>query len=154
MSRAASDTLEKVAGEFENEALADIEAGRKETLDRVEVVRKETTEAVAKILEMSMKQAESVKRQVVGAAELEARNAQLKSLEKAVNEAFEAATRQVSEMEGAAHERALVRLIQEGLDVIGARAAVRCATKDRKAAALAVKKLDSKAKVTLEAEPI
>ncbi|MDG6898918.1 MAG: hypothetical protein JRN24_04170 [Nitrososphaerota archaeon] len=154
MSKAASATLEKVAGEFEKEAMADLEAARKDTLDRVEAARKETAEAVAKILETSVKQSESVKRQIIGAAELEARNIQLKSLEKAVNEAFEAAKKQVSEVEGAAHERALAGLIQEGLDMIGLHAKVQCSSKDRKAAMAAVKRLDSKAKVTIETEPV
>ncbi|MDG6983220.1 MAG: V-type ATP synthase subunit E [Nitrososphaerota archaeon] len=154
MSKAASDTLEKVAGEFEKEAMADIEAGRKETLDRVEAVRKDTADAVAKVLETSVKQAESVKRQIIGAAELQARNSQLKALEKGVNEAFDAAMKQVSEVEGAAHEKALAGLIQEGLDVIGPRATVHCPAKDRKAAAGALKRLDGGAKVTVAAEPI
>ncbi|HKT22779.1 MAG TPA: V-type ATP synthase subunit E family protein [Nitrososphaerales archaeon] len=143
-----------MAGEFEKEVQSEIEAGRKETMDRVEATRRETAEAVAKILETSVKQAESVKRQIVGAAELEARNAQLKSLEKAVNEAFEGAMKQVSEVEGAAHEKALARLIQEGLDVIGQRANVACAAKDKRAVMGAVKRLEGKAKVTVEAEPV
>lgn len=154
MSKAASDTLEKVAGEFEKEVLADLEAARKETLDKVDAVRRETAEAVAKILEGGAKQAESVKRQIIGAAELEARNAQLKSLEKGVNEAFEAARERVSQVEGAAYEKALARLIQEGLDVVGHHVKVRCASKDKRAVAAAVKRLDAKARVTIEAEPI
>ena len=143
-----------MAGEFEKEVLVELEAGRKETLERVEAVRKETADAVAKILETSMKQAESVKRQIVGASELQARNDQLKALEKAVNEAFETATKEVSQIQGAAQEKALLRLIQEGLGAIGPRARIQCAAKDRKAIAGAVKKLDSKANVTLEADPI
>ena len=153
MSKAASDTLQKVAGEFEKEVVADIEAGRKETLDRIEASRKETAEAVAKILETGVKQAESARRQIIGAAELEVRNAQLRSLEKAVNEAFEAAMREASEVEGMTHEKALARLIQEGLDVIGPRARVQFAAKDKKTAAGAVKRLDARAKVTVEDEP-
>jgi V/A-type H+/Na+-transporting ATPase subunit E len=153
MSKAAADTLEKVSGEFEGEVLADFENGRKETLARVESVRKEAAEAVAKIIETSMKQAESVKRQIVGTAELEARNAMLKSLEKAINEAFERATNEISSSRGAEYERALERLLQEGLDVIGSRANVMCASKDRKAVASAVKKL-SKDKVTVDDEPV
>lgn len=154
MSKAASDTLEKVSGEFEAQVMADLEAGRTETIAKVESVRKETAEAVAKILETSAKQAESVKRQIIGKAELEARNAQLKSLEKAVNEAFELATKEVSNASGAAHEMALRRLIEEGLDVIGGRAKVQCASKDRKAVASAIRSLGSKAKVSLDDEPI
>ncbi len=154
MSKAAADTLEKVSGEFEAEALADFENGRKETLARVESVRKETAEAVAKILETGAKQAESVKRQIIGTAELGARNAQLKSLERAVSEAFERATGEISGYSGAELEKALGRLVQEGLDVIGPKAKVQCASKDRKAVASIVKKLSAKAKLTLDEEPI
>jgi len=154
VSSAAANTLEKVSGEFEADALADLEAGRTETLARVESTRKETVEAVTKILEASAKQAESVRRQIIGAAELEARNAQLKSLERAVNDAFESATKQISSSTGAAYEEAMQRLIQEGVDVIGPRAKVRCASKDRKAVASAARKLGAGAKVSLEEEPI
>jgi V/A-type H+/Na+-transporting ATPase subunit E len=154
MSKAAADTLEKVSGEFEAEVLADLEAGRTETLSKVESVRKETEESVAKVLETSVKQAESVKRQIIGTAELEARNGQLRSLEKAVLEAFELATNEISKSSGPDHEKALGRLIQEGIDAIGPRARVQCASKDMKAVASVVKKLESKAKVTLDEEPI
>ena len=150
MSKAASDTLQKVSGEFETEALADLEAGRSETLARIEAVRKETTGAVGKILETSEKQAESVKRQIIGAAELDARNAQLRSLEKAVNEAFDLAAKQVSSVSGASQEKALTSLIQEGLEVIGPRARVSCASKDRKAVSAAIKNLGSKVKLSLD----
>jgi V/A-type H+/Na+-transporting ATPase subunit E len=154
MSKSASDTLEKVAGEFQEEVLADLEAGRKETLGRVEAVRRETTEAVAKILETGEKHAESVKRQIIGAAELEARNAQLRSLERAVNESFDAATKEVSSVEGAAREKAFAGLIQEGLDVLGPKAKVYCSAGDKKAAAGAIRRLEGKAKLTLEPDPI
>jgi len=153
MSKAAADTLEKVSGEFESEVLADLENGRKEILAKVESVRKEAAESVAKIIETSIKQSESVKRQIIGAAELQARNAQLKSLEKAINESFERATEKIASSGGAEYERALERLIQEGLDVIGPKANVMCAAKDRRAVASAVKNL-SKAKITLEDETV
>jgi V/A-type H+/Na+-transporting ATPase subunit E len=150
LSKAASDTLEKVSGEFETEVLADLEAGRSETLARIEAVRKETTEAVGKILETSEKQAESAKRQIIGAAELDARNAQLRSLEKAVNEVFDLAAKQISTVSGASEEKAVASLIQEGLDVIGSRAKVLCASKDRKVVSSAIRKLGTKAKLSLD----
>lgn len=152
MSKAAADTLEKVSGEFLAEVLTEFEDGRKETLAKVEAVRKETAEAVAKILETSVKQAESMKRQIVGAAELEARNAQLKSLEAAVNEAFESAAKEISASTGAGYEGALAKLIQEGVDILGTKARVRCAAKDRKSVAAVVKKLGDR--VALVDEPI
>ncbi|MDE1852275.1 MAG: hypothetical protein KGI38_00855 [Thaumarchaeota archaeon] len=154
MSKAASDTLEKVSGEFESEVLADLEAGRMEVLAKIESVRKETAEAVDKILETSLRQAESVRRQIIGSAELETRNAQLRSLEKAVNEAFDMATKEVSATSGAAHEKAIAKLIQEGIDVIGPRAKIQCAPKDKKAVASAIKRLDTKAKLVLDDAPV
>ncbi len=154
MSKAASDTLDKVSGEFEKEVVSDLESGRRETLAKLASVRRETEEAVAKILETAGKQAESVKRQIIGAAELEARNIQLKALERAVNDAFEAAGRVISEEKGASYENSIERLIKQGLDVIGPRARILCSVKDRKAAASAVKNLGVKEKVSLDDEPI
>ena len=154
MTKAAADTLEKVSGEFESEVLAGLEAGRSEALARVDSVRKETEEAVAKILETGDKQAESVKRQIVGAAELDARNAQLRSLEKAVNEVFDLAAKNITSSSGASYEKAMTGLIEEGLAVIGTKAKARCSSKDRKAVSAAVKKLGSKAKVSFDDEPV
>jgi len=154
LSKAASDTLEKVSGEFEQEVLSDLEAGRAETMAKLESMRRETEEAVSKILETGMKQSESAKRQIVGAAELEARNIQLKALERAVNGAFETAMKGISESKGASYEKAVARLIQEGLDVIGPRAKVHCSSKDRRAVASAVKKLSVTEKVTLDDDSI
>jgi V/A-type H+-transporting ATPase subunit E len=125
-----------------------------EARSRIESARRETAEEVAKILETSVRQAESVKRQIIGAAELEARNAQLKSLERAVNEVFELATKEISDSSGEVHERSLARLIEEGVRVIGPHANVRCGAKDKKAAASVIRKLGTgQTKLTLEDEP-
>ncbi len=154
MSKAAADTLDKVSGEFEGEVLADLESGKAEALAKVASAMRETKEAVAKILETGTKQAESVRRQIIGAAELETRNAQLRSLEKAVNETFELATKQISGASGSSQEKAVSRLIEEGIEVIGLRAKIQCSSKDRKAVASAIKKLGSRAKIALDDGPI
>jgi V/A-type H+-transporting ATPase subunit E len=155
MSKAAADTLEKVSGEFEAEVVADLEAGRKDALARIESARKDATEAVSKILETSVKQAESTRRQIIGAAELAARNAQLKSLEKAVNEVFDLATKEISSASGPSYEKSIAALIKEGTEVIGQRAKVLCSSKDRKAVASAIKKFEGgQTKLTLEEKPV
>ena len=154
MSKAASDTLEKVSGEFEQEAMADLEGGRTEAIGKIESVRKSTAEAVAKIVETGDKQAESIRRQILGAAELEARNAQLRALERAVNEAFEGATGKISNSSGSSYERAIAELIQEGVEVIGPKAKVQCASKDRRVVSSAIKKFEGKAKLTMDEEPL
>ena len=102
---------------------------------------------------MGVKQAESIRRQVIGSAELDVRNAQLRSLESAVTDVFEAAMKRVSEISGAAQEKALSRLIEEGADVIGTTARLLCSDKDRKSASSALSKLGGKT-VTLDPEGI
>ncbi len=116
-------------------------------------MKREAEEAASKTLEMSVKQAESVRRQVIGSAELEVRNAQLRSLESAVTEVFEAAMKRVSEVTGAAQEKALSRLIEEGADVIGTKARLLCSDKDRKSASSALGKLGGRV-ITLDPEGI
>lgn len=155
MSNAAADTLEKVAAEFEVEVLSDLQEGRTQSLSKISSARREAVEAVAKILETGVKQAESVKRQLIGAAELEARNSQLLSLEKAVNEAFDSAVNRVSGSTGAAYEKALSRLIEEGVEVIGPKARVHCSAKDRKAVAAALRKLGgAHARLPVDEKPV
>ncbi|HEY6283796.1 MAG TPA: V-type ATP synthase subunit E family protein [Nitrososphaerales archaeon] len=155
MSKAATDTLETVSGEFEAEVMADLEAGRRDALSRIESALKEATEAVSKILETSVKQAESTRRQIIGAAELAARNAQLKSLEKAVNEVFDLATKEISSASGSSYERSIAGLVKEGIGIIGQKANVQCSSKDKKAVASAIKKLEGgQTKLTFDDTPV
>jgi V/A-type H+/Na+-transporting ATPase subunit E len=154
VSKAVADTLAKVSGEFESEVMADLEGWRAEALAKIESVRKEAAGNVSKILETGEKQAESVGRQIIGAAELEARNGQLRSLEIAVNKAFDSATKKISDSAGASYEKAMGKLIQEGLDIIGPRASIQCSARDRKTVTSALKKLDDKAKVSFDEDPI
>ncbi len=95
-------------------------------------------------METSVKQADSIRRQVIGAAELEVRNAQLRSLEVAITEVFDAAAKKVSQTSGSYQEASLARLIKEGVDVLGPRAKVLCAAKDSRAVSAAVEKLAGK----------
>lgn len=154
MSKAATDTLEKVSAEFEAEIMADLQSGLTEALSRIGAARKLAAEATAKTLVNGERQAESVKRQMIGAAELEARNAELKSLERAINEVFDLAIKEVSELSGVAHEEALARLIEEGLEVIGPRATVQCNAREKKEVASVIRRMGGKAKVTLDDQSI
>jgi V/A-type H+-transporting ATPase subunit E len=124
--------LQKVASEFEGEVLTELQGGRAQSLALIEASKKETKEAVSKIIETSAKQAEALKRQTIGAAELEARNAQLKVLERAVEEVFSAAVSQASRLSGHRYEASLKGLLSEAIDVIGPDAMVSCNSKDAK----------------------
>lgn len=148
MSKAAADTLEKVSAEFEGEVLADLQAGRGQAMALIESTKRETAGAVAKILQSGTKQAESLKRQMVGAAELKVRNAQLEAMEAAVNGAFSDAVRGIHKVPRARYEKCIARLVKEGIDVIGPKATISCNSRDRDAVASAAGKL-SRGPVTL-----
>jgi len=152
MSKAAADTLDKVSNEFEGEVLADLQAGRGQALALIEAAKREAEEAVAKILQSGTKQAESLKRQVVGAAELKVRNAQLEATEAAVNGAFGDAVRGIHKVPRARYEKCIARLIKEGIEVMGPEATVSCNSRDRDAVASAAHKL-SKGPITLTLDP-
>ena len=155
MSKAATDTLEKVASEFEAEVLADLQSGRDQAMQTIEAARKETAEAVAKTLEAGTKQAESVRRQVIGAAELDVRNAQLRSLEVAVSDVFESAAKRVSSLPEEAYEKALATLIKEGMGIIGDKAKVHASGDQKKAVSNVVRGLNrGTAKLTLDEKGI
>jgi V/A-type H+-transporting ATPase subunit E len=155
VSRATAGTLEKVSREFENELLAELQEARGEALSTVESSRGEAKVAVTKILDASVKQGESLRRQIIGAAELEARNAQLKALEKAVVEVFEAAAKELGEDTGARYEASLTQLVKEGLEMIGPRARIFCRSKDRSTVSAALRRLGgSQSKLVLEEKGI
>ncbi len=155
MSKATADTLEKVSGEFESELLGALQEGKGQALSTVESARRDTRVAVTKILGASVKQAESLKRQITGAAELEARNAQLRTLEGAVVEVFEAAVKELQEGSGSRYEKSLALLLREGLEVIGPKARVYCRSKDRRAVSAAMRKLGgNSSKLVLEEKGI
>lgn len=148
MNNAASDTLQKVASEFEGEVLMELQEGRAQSLALIEASKKETMEAVSKIIETSARQAEALKRQIIGTAELEARNAQLKVLEGAVEEVFSTAVSQASKLSAQRYEASLKGLLSEAIDVIGPDAMVSCNSKDAKLVFAAVRGIKGKVKLT------
>jgi V/A-type H+-transporting ATPase subunit E len=127
--------------ELESEVLAELQEGRGQALEQIESARRETREVVEKIMRAGLKQAESMKRQIVGAAELEVRNAQLRAMDNAVNQAFNTAAGGISKASPARYEKAMVQLIREGVEAIGPKGVVSCSAEDREAVSSATKKL-------------
>jgi V/A-type H+-transporting ATPase subunit E len=142
INKAAADTLEKVSREFESQVLADLQEGEGQALDLVESTKRDTHEVVAKILQAGAKQAESLRRQIIGAAELEARNAQLRMMDNAVNQAFSTAVSSISKASQMRYGKAVVHLIREGIEAVGPEAVVSCSSGDIEAVDSAVRKLN------------
>lgn len=139
----ADYTLDKVSSETLNEILTELESGKSDASEQVRSMIRETRAEVAKILQDGERQAESVRRQILGSAELEARNSTLRSLEEASNRIFQESLVTVSK--SPRYEKTLAKLISEGLWVIGREAFVSCNARDRKAVGSAIKEMNSKA---------
>ena len=155
MSEAASNTLKKVSDEFLAEVLAQLTDGRNQSADLLEAARKETEETVSRILETGKKQAVSAKRQLIDSAELETRNLHLKELEVAVNEVFSEGVRRLPGLSAEERERALNRLVREGVQVIGQKATVSCNAADKKILSSIIRTLNKEGvKLTLGQESI
>lgn len=142
-SSSAKSTLDKVASEFSEEIRGELEDGKKQALEHLRKVQKETDDALAKIMETSARQADSLKRQIVGSAELESRNMQLRALEDSVNEIFAGALARLSKVSPSAREKSLTALIQGGVDAIGGHARVACSEKDNEVVSGVIKKMNS-----------
>jgi V/A-type H+-transporting ATPase subunit E len=143
-SKSVEYTLDKVASEALTEILAEIEAGKSEALEQFRSMNRSTKAEVAKILEGSEREAESIRRQILGSAELEARNSILRSLEEASNRIVQDSLSAVTVKKPDDYERALAKLISEGALVIGKDATVNCNTKDKKVVGSIVKELNAK----------
>jgi len=148
------NTLERVATEFSKEVLADLLEGRAQALARLDASRREALEATAKIVESGNRQADSLKRQTVGSAELESRNLQLREIEASVNEVFETAIARLAKADSD-REKAVTRLITEGQDAIGTRARVFCNSRDRRLVSSVIEKLNrGSSRLTLDKRSI
>ena len=142
VSRSAGNTLEKVASEFAKEVIAELEGGRDQALESLELTRRETIGSAAKILETGRKQADSLRRQMIGSSELESRNLHLRLIEDSVNEVFATAMAKAAATSPSEYENALTRLITEGVGFIGATARVACRSEDSRLVSSVIKKLD------------
>ena len=143
-SKSVEYTLDKVASEALAEIVAEVEAGKNDAMEQLRSVNLSTKAEVTKILEGSERESESIRRQILGSAELEARNSTLRALEEATNKIVQDSFGAVTEKRSAAYEQALAKLISEGALIIGKDAIVHCNTKDRKLVGSIAKELNSK----------
>lgn len=141
--RSTEYTLDKVASEALAELVAEIDSGKKDAQERLAAMTRGTKAEVAKILDGGEREAESIRRQILGSAELEARNSTLRALEEASNRVIQESLSAVTEKRPEAYQKALARLISEGALVIGKDASVLCNAKDRKLVGSVVKELNN-----------
>lgn len=114
-------TINKVADEAMREVMNGLKEGYQEAMAFLDDVERETLQEASRTLSEKSRQAETLKRQVIGSAELKTRNMVLQLIEEGVEKVFSEAKKRLEEM--AAREEyktALKRLVEESLEMIGA----------------------------------
>ena len=104
----------------EAELISKIDSAYQESLNNLEASRGKLEAERTRIVESAKKQAENLKRQIIGSGRLAARNQELLMIENAVNNAFEEARKKLASSGGKDSYRALMSsIIEESISSVG-----------------------------------
>lgn len=113
-------TINKVLSQKETELVSHIDSAFQESLKNLEASRGKLEAERTRIVESAKKQAENLKRQIVGSSRLAARNKELVMIENDVNKAFERARAWLANSSKDEGYRALLaRMVEESLPAVG-----------------------------------
>jgi V/A-type H+-transporting ATPase subunit E len=112
--------MSKVLSQKETELISKIDSAYQESLNNLEASRNKLEAERARIIESAKKQAENLKRQIVGSGRLAARNQELLMIENAVNNAFEEARKKLAASGNKDSYKALMTsIIEESVSSVG-----------------------------------
>jgi V/A-type H+-transporting ATPase subunit E len=116
----------------EAELISKIDSAYQESLNNLEASRGKLEAERARIVESAKKQAENLKRQIVGSGRLAARNQELLMIENAVNNAFEEARKKLVTSGGKeSYRRLLSSIVEESVSSVGSgEVAIECNRND------------------------
>lgn len=113
-------TISKVLSQKEAELISKIDSAYQESLNNLEASRGKLEAERTRIVESAKKQAENLKRQIVGSGRLSARNQELLMIENAVNNAFEEARKKLVASGGRDSYKALMStIVEESVSSVG-----------------------------------
>ncbi|HET6779930.1 MAG TPA: V-type ATP synthase subunit E family protein [Nitrososphaera sp.] len=112
--------ISKVLSQKEAELISQIDSAYQESLNNLESSRGKLDAERIRIVEAAKKQAENLKRQIVGSARLAARNQELLTIENAVNNAFEEAKKKLQASSSKDRYKELMKdIIEESILAVG-----------------------------------
>ncbi|HZA47874.1 MAG TPA: V-type ATP synthase subunit E family protein [Nitrososphaera sp.] len=125
----SNSTLEHMIGKVlvqkEAELISQIDSAYQESLDNLESSRGKLEAERARIVEAARKQAENLRRQIIGSARLAARNQELLTIENAVNKAFEEAKKKLQASSSTdSYKELLKHMVEESISAVGGSNAV------------------------------
>ena len=112
--------IDKVLVQKEAELISQIDSAYQESLDNLESSRGKLEAERTRVVEAARKQAENLKRQIIGSARLAARNQELLTIENAVNKAFEEAKKKLQASSSSdSYKELLKHMVEESISAVG-----------------------------------
>lgn len=152
-------TIDKVLAQNESELTAQIDSALKEALSNLDASRTKLQSEYDTIIQSAKKQAENLKRQIIGSSRLTARNRELLLIESAINDIFAKAKQKLGSAYNEKEYRDLLkRMIEESVQRLGsAEVVIECNKNDLEIVKKILSDLSAnknKVKITLSKKPI
>lgn len=151
-------TISKVLSQKEADLISQIDSAYQESQRNLEASRGKLEGEHTKIIESAKKQAENLKRQIVGSSRLAARNKELLMIEGSVNEAFERSRAWLANSgKDEAYRALMASIVEESLPSVGSdEVAIECNKNDSELVKKIVADVSkrSKIKVKVSDQPI
>jgi len=126
-------TIDKVLSQKESELISEIDSALQNSLKNLESSKTTLQVEYDAIIESSKKQAESLKRQIIGSSTLNARNKELIIIESAIDEIFTKAKEKLAQSNNEKnYEKLLTRVIQDSVSKLGSEIVIQCNKADQK----------------------
>ena len=150
-------TIDKVLSQKESALISEINSALQNSLKNLESSKTNLQVEYDNIIESSKKQAESLKRQIIGSSTLNARNKELVIIESAIDEIFNKAREKLAQSNNEKnYEKLLTKMIEDSIAKLGSDVVIQCNKTDLKL----VKKISTeestikKVKITVSDEVI
>jgi V/A-type H+/Na+-transporting ATPase subunit E len=151
-------TINKVLSQKEADLIGQLDSAYQESISNLESSRTRLESEYARIVEGAKKQAENLRRQIIGSSRLAARNKQLILIETAVNDAFEKAKAKLaSSNKEEIYKDLVTKMLEDSISVIGSdHVIVQCNSNDFDLVKETISNISTndKARVTLSDKPI
>jgi V/A-type H+/Na+-transporting ATPase subunit E len=151
-------TINKVLSQKEADLIGQLDSAYQESISNLESSRTRLESEYARIVEGAKKQAENLRRQIIGSSRLAARNKQLILIETAVNDAFERAKAKLaSSNKEEIYKDLVTKMLEDSISVIGSdQVIVQCNSNDFDLVKKTISNIstNNKARVTLSDKPI
>jgi V/A-type H+/Na+-transporting ATPase subunit E len=156
-SSALERTVNKVLAQTEAELIKQLDYAYEESINNLESSRAKLQDEYQRIVNGAKKQAENLKRQIVGSSRLAARNKQLLLIETSVNEAFEnAKAKLASSYKQQNYRDLLTKMVEGSVSAMESESViVECNENDYNIVKDSIKNLrDKRSRVALSDQPI